>query len=110
MIIWALLALVDQKSRGKFWVNMMSEQRSFFDFNERPQTWEDTHDLVDHPGLNKLLRRQLVFLSFQGNPQVSIRAIAMLMEIPSDEMNDGFDQMSVDEIKRLRDQLVGSTI
>ncbi|MEN8172008.1 MAG: hypothetical protein ABFS03_03925 [Chloroflexota bacterium] len=73
-------------------------QQTFYDYRQKPSTWEDAGDLVNSTALDRLLRQQLIYIAFTANPQVSVRAIALLREIPVNPGDSDFSALSLAEI------------
>jgi hypothetical protein len=73
-------------------------QKRLYDFREKPDSWEEYGELVNSSRLRFLLRQQLILIAFTAQPQVSVRAIAMLLDIPIDGEESNFAPMTMAEI------------
>ena len=76
----------------------MTEQKSFYDIREKPSTWEEFGELVNHFQRDRLLTQQLICIAFTAAPQVSVRAIMELLRIPVGEGDSDFRVLSLTEI------------
>lgn len=69
---------------------------------KNPQNFEDSLKLVDDPQLKLLLKARTIFLAFNSENSVAIKAIEMLMLAPSSSVNRLGD-VTTEELIGLRD-------
>lgn len=71
----------------------------------KPKSWDECKTLSRDEGrLRDLLRVRLIELAFTQDSAVSIRAIELLSNTSSDQIEDDFSDLSIEDLRGLRER------
>jgi hypothetical protein len=71
----------------------------------KPKSFEEAQALINHRDLGDLIKAQLIFIGFKHTDATAFRALEMLFNMPRDEENDEIDDLSSEDLVKLRAEL-----